>query len=119
MQTQQKKWKITHLDYESIRQIPESIIGIYVMWCPVTKVCIYVGKAEGQPLKNRLKDHYDRKTNKKLNLWLKVMKNDNVKVCYRKTDVEQINCLEKRLIQLWKPTTNDIHNPNRRKTRRK
>ena len=117
MLAKEKEWKTTKLDYISIHSIPESIVGVYVIWCPKTDVCIYVGKAEESPVKKRLTDHWRGSHNKDLKSWLKALGNDNVEVCYRKTEKHMIDCLEKRLIHLWKPETNKDHNPNRNRRR--
>ena len=108
-------WEYAVFNYPGIDRMSDSMIGVYVIWRSSPKRCIYVGKAESQPIRNRLLNHWGGSHNELLKCWLKAGKNrDGIKVCYRETEVSRIDRLEKKLIQMWHPEANITHNPNRR-----
>lgn len=104
-------YKKVKFRYGSLREIPSSIMGVYVIWCRSTNLCIYVGQAKKQSIQKRLLDHWNDSHNDLLNDWVKAI-DSYLEVCYKKCDTERIDCLEKRLIKKWKPEANKKHNPN-------
>lgn len=98
--------------YSNIDSVPESIFGVYAFWCKDKAKCIYVGQAGRRPIRKRLKDHWNSSHNKTLGLWIKSF-GYNLDVCFVSTEKSRINCLERRLIKLWKPEANETHNPNK------
>ena len=95
--------------YLGIELIPKDIFGVYAFWCRDNGKCIYVGKAEDQPVKKRLGDHWRKSHNEILRLWIEAF-GDNLDVCYMSVENHRIDSLERRLIKTWKPEANLEHN---------
>ena len=106
--TRSDKAKITW-SYLGIGDIPRDIYGVYAFWCRDNGKCIYVGKAEDQPVKARLRRHWNGSHNETLRLWIEAF-GSKLDVCYMAADAHRIDRLEKLLIKAWKPEANIEHN---------
>ena len=113
MRTYAKNWKPITFTYSNFTDIPRTYTGVYVIWYRPKNVCIYVGKAQKQPLGKRLHAHWRESHNKILTQWLGACPKADIDVCYRSIKTEKIDRLEKRLIRLWKPEANGTSNPNK------
>lgn len=96
-----------HMDwsYDNIMQMPRSIAGIYVIWCPPVGKQIYVGKAERRPIRTRLREHWQGSHNQMLRWWIQEF-GDALSICYLACPRHRINELERRLIAALKPEAN-------------
>ena len=103
---------ITRWSYNAISQIPRDLVGVYAFWCRDNRKCIYVGKAERRPIRDRLRDHWNGSHNETLRLWISEF-GDTLDVCFMSYDPARIDKLERRLIRLWHPEANVSGNPNR------
>lgn len=110
-------YSATKWGYSFISQIPGEWVGVYIIWCPATKVCVYVGQAKEQPIKDRLLQHWTRSHNETLKRWIKAF-GKHLNVCYKPCKNARIDALEKRLIRTWKPEANEQWNPNKKHVRR-
>ena len=98
--------------HNSISQMPKDVVGVYAFWCRDNKKCIYVGKAERRPIKERLLEHWRGSHNETLRLWIGAF-SETLDVCFMSYNPDRIDELEKRLIRLWHPEANVSGNPNR------
>ena len=98
--------------YNAISQMPKDVVGVYAFWCRDNRKCIYVGKAERRPIRDRLRDHWNGSHNETLRLWISAF-GDTLDVCFMAYNPARIDELEKRLIRLWRPEANISGNPNR------
>lgn len=89
----------------SIERIPPDKIGVYAFWNPKNGKCIYVGKAEHQPIKERLRNHWRKAENEKLRLWIEAL-GAQIKICYLPLGRNKIDKYETRLIRAWNPEAN-------------
>ena len=89
----------------NIDSIPSDIKGVYAFWCRTNGKCIYVGKAEKQSVKTRLKQEWRDSHNANLNLWIKSF-SEFLDVCYLSVNNGKIDQMETRLIRMWHPETN-------------
>lgn len=99
----------TGWSYPAISRIPEAVRGVYAFWCRSNGKCIYVGKAEDQPIKDRLKAHWRRSHNRTLRLWIEAF-GEHLDICFTPVSSGQIERFERRLIRLWRPEANIQHN---------
>lgn len=89
-----------------IDKIPSDAIGVYGLW--FGKRCIYVGKAEEQPIAKRLQQHWERTHNPELAAWIQA-KGPELRVAYVITEEEsKIDALERLYIRRFQPLTNKI-----------
>ena len=87
-------------------KIPANAIGVYGLW--FNKRCLYVGKAEDQPIAQRLKRHWDATHNPELAAWIQA-KGSELRVAYLVADEKsKINALERLYIRRFQPLTNKI-----------
>lgn len=89
----------------NIDSIPSHITGVYAFWCRTNGRCIYVGKAEKQPIKVRLMQEWRDSHNKNLKLWIRVF-GKHLDICYLPVKDKQVNRIETKLIRMWHPETN-------------
>ena len=100
--------------YGLLGEMSNVACGVYAFWCRSNGRCIYVGQAKDQPIKNRLHDHWNRSHNQTLRWWIQSF-GKQLDVCFVCRNPKKIDCLERRLIKLWKPEANEQHNPQRRR----
>ena len=87
-------------------KIPADAIGIYGLW--FKKRCLYVGKAEDQPIAKRLKRHWDGTHNPELAAWIQA-KGSELRVAYLVAEEKsKITALERLYIRRFQPLTNRI-----------
>ena len=98
--------KRLHFSRLEIERIPESVRGVYSFWHEDSGVCIYVGMAEDQPLKERLKQHWRGSRNKTLALWLDAFGGRIVVSYIPVKECDKIPQIETAIIRLWKPIAN-------------
>ena len=105
MRTSKKREKFPW-GINTIYAIPSDVRGVYGIWCRTNGKCIYVGKAEKQPIQARLKSHWQCSHNEKLRLWITVF-GKYLEICYLPIDNEKkIDTMESRLIRAWRPEAN-------------
>lgn len=88
----------------NIDKIPDDEFGIYGFW--YKKICLYVGKAQSQPIKKRLTDHYLNCHNDDLKDWIKAFPTEIYfqTKCIR--DKNTIHATERLYIARFCPRTN-------------
>ena len=85
-------------------KVPANAFGVYGFW--YRKRCIYVGKAEKQPIARRLKQHWRGSHNPDLANWVRA-KGSQLRVGYILVEKEsEIDDLEKQYIKQFQPLTN-------------
>ena len=89
----------------NIDSIPSNIKGVYAFWYRTNGKCIYIGKAEKQSVKRRLKQEWSNSHNPNLNLWINAF-SDFLDICYLSVNNDKIDRMETRLIRMWHPETN-------------
>lgn len=89
----------------NIDSIPSNIKGVYAYWCRTNGKCVYVGKAEKQPIKKRLTQEWLSPHNENLKSWINAFGND-LDICYLSVKNNKIDRVETRLIRMWNPETN-------------
>ena len=97
---------ISRFSYMGIAKIPKEISGVYAFWCRDNGKCIYVGKAEDQTIRERLKQHWRGSHSEKLNLWMREF-GSHLDICYMYVKTNRIARMESRLIRKWNPEAND------------
>ena len=103
--------KRLHFSRLEIERIPESVRGVYSFWHEESGICIYVGMAEDQPLKERLLQHWRGSHNKMLALLLRAFGRRVIVSYIPIKECDKIPQVEERLIRLWKPAANKTANP--------
>lgn len=88
-----------------IEDIPSKMKGVYAFWYRPNGRCIYVGKAEKQSIKTRLKQQWLNSRNPDLKLWIDAF-SKSLDICYLSVEDGKIGKVEKKLIQMWYPETN-------------
>ena len=87
-------------------KVPANAFGVYGLW--YRRRCIYVGKAELQPIATRLKQHWKGTHNPKLAAWVQA-KGSQLGFAYLVAEEKsKINPLEKLYIRRFQPLTNTI-----------
>ena len=85
-------------------KIPPNAFGVYGVW--FGKRCLYVGKAENQPIAARLTQHWRSTHNPELADWLSA-KGSELRVAYIAVDDKsKIHCMERMYIRRYQPLTN-------------
>lgn len=85
-------------------KIPSHVFGVYGLW--YRKRCIYVGKAEQQPIAQRLEQHWKGSHNDHLADWV-TAKGSQLRVRYIPVEeLSEIDSIEKRYIKNLQPLTN-------------
>ena len=97
-------WKTARWRYKNIEDLSEEIRGVYVIVCRKKQKCIYVGMAERQAIKSRLKSHWSGSHNPWLQSWIKAF-GDYLDIRYYPMQ-QGISQFEKHLITLLRPETN-------------
>ena len=97
---------IFRFSYTGITKIPKGVSGVYAFWRRDNGRCLYVGKAEDQPIRERILQHWRGSHNEKLNLWMREFGN-HLDVCYMYVKSNRIARFETRLIRMWNPEAND------------
>lgn len=93
------------LRLNNIDSIPSNLKGVYAFWCRTNGKCIYVGKAERQPIRDRLIQEWRNSHNENLKCWITVF-GKFLDICYLPVKDGKIDKMETRLIQKWHPETN-------------
>ena len=87
-------------------KIPANAIGVYGLW--FRRRCIYVGKAEEQPIAKRLHQHWRGTHNFELAAWVQA-KASELRVVYVVADTKStVSSLERLYIRRFQPLTNQI-----------
>lgn len=94
--------------YGILTNLPEETVGVYAFWDRRSGKCVYVGMAAGQPIKNRLLQHWKGSHNETLRLWIQAY-GSYLDICYAPIERGRIEVLERRLIRRWKPEANVQH----------
>lgn len=89
----------------NIDNIPAHVKGVYAFWCRTNGKCIYVGKAEKQPVKDRLIQEWRDSHNPNLRLWISAF-GKFLDICYLPVKEGKIDRMETKLIRIWHPETN-------------
>ena len=85
-------------------KIPSNAFGVYGVW--FGKRCIYVGKAEDQPIARRLMQHWRGSHNQDFANWVKA-KGVGLRVAYLALDDKsKVACFERFYIRRFQPLTN-------------
>ncbi len=102
-----KDWSsLLPLRPSSIDNIPSDVIGIYGFWYKYSNRCIYIGKAENQSIRMRVKQEYENSHNSQLNEWIEFFRN-SLEIRYFSCDkTHDINKLEQEFTSLWDAETN-------------
>ncbi len=80
--------------------------GLYGFWCRTNGKCIYVGKAEKQTIKARLRQEWANSHNKTLKMWISAFGNF-LDFCYLPVSQRgKIDRMETMLIRAWNPEAN-------------
>lgn len=112
MRKPNKPRRKTPLGPHYIDHIPSNITGVYAFWCRTNGKCIYVGKAEKQPIKARLMQEWSKSHNSKLRLWIRAF-GKFLDICYLPVKESKIDRVESRLIKMWRPETNIRKQPRK------
>lgn len=97
----------------NIESIPATLHGVYGFWCRKNGKCIYVGKADDQPIRTRLLQEWADSHNPMLKLWINAF-GESLEVCYLPVKNRgKIRRVEAMLIRAWSPETNKHHNKRR------
>lgn len=94
--------------YPTITEIPGELAGVYAFWYRRSGRCVYVGMTSDQPIKKRLRQHWNGSHNETLRLWIQGY-GPHLDICYAGVDRGTIEALERRLIRLWNPEANVQH----------
>ena len=87
-------------------KIPADAFGVYGLW--YRRRCIYVGKAEKQPIAKRLEQHWKGTHNRELEAWVHA-KGSDLRVAYLVAEEKsKVSSLEKLYIRRFQPLTNKI-----------
>ena len=102
-----ERWK-RPLRCFNIDRMPDDAIGVYAFWCQKSGRCLYVGKAEQQSIRERVKREWRDSHNKQLKFWIKKY-GKYLEICYLTVPYDRmhkVDNLETKLIRLWNPETN-------------
>ena len=94
--------------YDGISRVPADIRGVYAFWCRTRRKFIYVGKTEKQTIRERLRQHWRKSHNERLNLWLRAF-GEHLDICWWQVPEHKISKVEDILIKMLLPETNDPH----------
>jgi len=88
----------------NIDSISEVYFGVYGFW--YKKRCLYIGKAEKQPIKKRLMQHWNGCHNDKLQMWI-FAKSSELRITFKNIkDINKIHKYERFYIEKYQPITN-------------
>ena len=97
--------KLLRFSLAEIERIPESTHGVYAFWHEDSGTCVYIGRAEDLPLKERLKQHWRGSRDGELSLWLDAV-GDRMSVRYiPAAGRDKIAQIQQELVRLWKPAS--------------
>lgn len=88
----------------NIERLPNDAFGIYGLWC--NGICLYIGKAERQPIKKRLMDHFMNCQNPDLKDWLGAFSKEIRFAVKPVANRKEIHGFERKFIALYAPRTN-------------
>ena len=88
----------------NIEKIPGDVKGVYGLWC--RDICLYIGKAQDQPLKDRLLAHFNGTHNPDLKLWIQTYPGEIEFVYKQIKETREIHSAERRMIERYNPRTN-------------
>lgn len=94
--------------YPTIAEMPRELVGVYAFWYRRSGRCVYVGMASDQPLKERLRQHWNGSHNETLRLWIQSY-GSHLDICYADVERGRIETIERKLIRLWNPEANIQH----------
>jgi len=92
-------------NWANISRIPDNVYGIYSIW--TSNLCIYVGQAKRQGIRNRLVQHYNKSHNDDLTRWI----NSSVQLYFEYEIVSNkiaIDAKERNRIKQFSPLTNKL-----------
>lgn len=101
------RWK-KPLRCANIDSMPRNAAGVYGFWCRTNGRCIYVGKAEKQSIRDRVKQEWQNSHNHALRSWIQCF-GEFLDICYVAVPhdrIAHVDKLETRLIRRWNPVTN-------------
>jgi len=88
----------------NIEKIPSDVKGVYGFWC--RDMCLYIGKAEEQPLRDRLLTHFNGTHNPDLRLWIQTYPKE-IEFAYKQIlETSTIHSVERLMIERYNPRTN-------------
>ena len=89
-----------------IQALPPDVVGVYILFYNLDFV--YVGKSESnQGVRQRLMNHFDGSSNKKLRIWLDALDGD-IKFTYISCQADEVDDLERSLIHYLQPIANEV-----------
>jgi len=92
-------------NWKNIIKVPDDQYGIYSIWA--RRICVYVGKAEKQSIRERLLQHYAGSHNDKLDAWL--ASSHQLWFAYESVEnISAINAKERNRIKNFAPLTNKV-----------
>lgn len=92
--------------FRSFQRIPGNVHGVYGIW--FGRRCIYVGKADSQPISTRLRQHWEHSHNDGLQAWIK-SKGRRLRVSYLAlSSRKNIDMYERYFIARFQPVTNKV-----------
>ena len=95
-----------HLPFMVFSVSPATAHGVYGIW--FRRRCIYVGKADLQPISTRLKQHWEHSHNERLQAWIKA-KGRRLRVSYLALSPRKnIDIYERYFIARFQPITNRV-----------
>jgi len=92
-------------NWRNLSKVPDDEYGVYSIW--TKHICIYVGKAEKQSLRQRLFQHYNSSHNDELNKWIV----SSHKLWFMYETVQNpvaINAKERNRVKSFAPLTNKL-----------
>jgi len=88
-----------------IERLDASGYGVYGFW--YRNRCIYVGKADEQPIKTRLFQHYQGAHNHSLQLWIDA-KGPSLIIAFKYMPITRVRMMEKFCIRRYQPLANKV-----------
>lgn len=88
--------------------MPDDAIGVYGFWCVNPVRCVYVGKAERQSIRKRVKQQWKHSKNPILKSWIRSFA-EHLEICYLalpRAKMHKVGDLETKLIGMWNPQAN-------------
>ena len=91
--------------WRNLSKVPDDEYGVYSIWTKY--ICIYVGKAEKQSLRQRLLQHYKTSHNNDLYNW--IISSHQLWFSYETvSNKKSINAKERNRIKRFAPITNKV-----------
>lgn len=92
-------------NWQNLSKVPDDEYGVYSIWTKY--ICVYVGKAEKQSLRQRLIQHYCSSHNDELHSW--IASSHQLWFTYETVrNTKAINAKERNRIKTFAPLTNKV-----------